>query len=374
MIEDKLKRIAKIWNYYILEHKLCSSKIKFTDDVKTNYFGAILGYFQDTLDIVFTNNKHSNYTNKFAFTISFLQAIYIHQDFTQEMLEIFKPSITKEDLKQDPSYYINRNIRNELVGHPIRKIAGRLISSTLFSYRANEDEIEYLRYHKDKNFKFKSETIKIADIQERHRKFLEKYLNIILEELMKILDGYLREIDIFENEIKGDDFKSVLNYAEFCFETIFKSDYVYDKESLIKIYDRKDEHRRYKNYIDRFNKDLLASLSDKKTSIKKLLEGKSMDGVSYEELPVPEIVIVYANSDHSEDVINSREINYLYEIEKIATKRNSIDFKFNSRMLKTKCHNNELVLKELEHMEKNISDDIEYYTSLRLICAELNVD
>ncbi len=121
-IEDKLDRIADIWNYFIWEYKFCSSKIKFNDDVKTNYFGDILGYFKDTLDIVFANNsKHSSYTDKFSYAISFLQAIYIQQDFTQELLGIFKTGIEKGNLKYDESYSINRDIRNELIGHPIRK-------------------------------------------------------------------------------------------------------------------------------------------------------------------------------------------------------------------------------------------------------------
>src|SRR5664280_340088 len=131
-VEEKLDRIADIWNYFIWDYKFCSGKIKFNDDVKTNYFGDILGYFKDTLDIVFQTKKATNFNDKFSFSISFLQEIYIQQDFKQEMLEIFKTGINKRDLKQDPSYYINRELRNELVGHPIRKFQDKLVSSTLY--------------------------------------------------------------------------------------------------------------------------------------------------------------------------------------------------------------------------------------------------
>ena len=64
-------------------------------------------------------------------------------------------------------------------------------------------------------------------------------------------------------------------------------------------------------------------------------------------------------------------VDYHYEIGNIATKRNVMDFDFFSGILKSKCQNNDLILGELEHMEQNISDEIEYYTSLRLICLEL---
>ena len=50
-IKFKLDKIADIWNYFIWDYRYCSSKIKFNDDVKTNYFGDILDYFQDTLEV-----------------------------------------------------------------------------------------------------------------------------------------------------------------------------------------------------------------------------------------------------------------------------------------------------------------------------------
>ena len=121
-IEFKLDKISDIWNYFIWDYRYCSSKIKFDDDIKTNYFGDILGYFQDTLDIVFeTKILPTEHSEKFSHTISFLQAIYIQQDFVEEMLSIFKTGIDKGQLKNDHSYSINRDLRNELIGHPIRK-------------------------------------------------------------------------------------------------------------------------------------------------------------------------------------------------------------------------------------------------------------
>lgn len=394
-VEDKLDRIADIWNYFIWDYKFCSSKIKFNDDVKTNYFGDILGYFKDTLDIVFTTNKHSNYTDKFSFTISFLQAIYIQQDFTQEMLEIFRIEIDKGNLKQDPNYYINRDLRNELIGHPIRKIGipteefvkkkcdscGNLfnkpknklalLSSTLFSYQESEDEIQYLLYHRDNNFKFESRTFKIADIQARHRQFLETYFDVILAKLKSILYVYLTELDKLEKVIDNHDFNTVLKLVELYCEAIFKSDFVYDKTSLIKIYDRRNEHIRYQNFINKFYNDLRTAITEKRNSVKDIFERKVIDMAAFEGLLLPKINVVFANSDDTDGVPMPRKETYHYEISKIATKRNSMDFDFFGGILKAKCKDNNLVLSELEHMEKNIYNEIEYYTSLRLICVEL---
>jgi hypothetical protein len=370
-IEDKLDRIADIWNDFIWDYNFCSRKIKFNADVKTNYFGDILGYFKDTIDIVFTKKLHISYPDKFSFTISFLQAIYIQQDFTQEMLEIFKTGIDKGDLKQDSNYYINRELRNELVGHPIRKFEGSLTSSTLFSYQANADEIQYLRYHKDNNFKFESKTDKINDIQERHREFLNKYFDIILTRLKAILDDYLVELDKLDKVIKNRDFDTVLKLVELYFEAIFKSDFIYDKASLTKIYARRDEHIRYKNFIDKFYNDLTNAITDKRAYVKDIFERTLNDNSLLEGSPAQSIEIIYSIPEDNDLNSEPRKETYHYEIGKIATKRNPMDFDFFGGMLRTKCQDNELVLTELKHMESNIFNEIEYYTSLRLICSEL---
>ena len=36
--------------------------------------------------------------------------------------------------------------------------------------------------------------------------------------------------------------------------------------------------------------------------------------------------------------------------------------------------NNKIVINELNHMESNINNDLEYYTAYRLICTELKED
>jgi hypothetical protein len=367
-ILEKLDRITDIWNHYIWEYKFCSSKIKFNDDVKTNYFGDLLNYFKDTFEIVYSENQPRSFSDKFSYTISFLQAIYIQQDFVQEMLEIFKTGVDKGQLKQDPTYSINRELRNELVGHPIRKYEDKLISSTLFSYRAKEDEIEYLRYHKDNNFKFESKSFSIKEIQKRHEEFLDKYFDIMIARLKVILDEYLAELNKLENVINKNDFNTILKLVELYFESIFESDFVYDKLSLLKIYSRKEEHPRYKLFIDRFNTDLKNYLNDTKADIVRLFEPKQTNNFTQESFELPKIEIVFANPS---DKPLEQKVTYHYEIGKLATKRNPMDFEFFSGFLKSKCQDNRTVMEELKHMELNIFDEIEYYTSLRLIGIEL---
>nr|WP_162988858.1 hypothetical protein [Pedobacter schmidteae] len=371
---SKLDKIADIWNYFILQYKYCSGKIRFNEDIKTNYFGDILGYFQDTIEIIASKKRYSDYSYKFVFTISFLQAIYVQQDLIEEMLEIFKTGINKGDLKQDENYTINREIRNELVGHPIRKFEGKLISSTLFSYQNNQDEIEYLRYHRDNNFNYEGKRFKIVEIQQRHEKFLEKYFDLILVKLKSILDEYSAELDKLEQVIENKTFDTVLKLVELYFESIFESDFIYDKVSLIKVYGRRNEHKRYQSFIERFYADLKGSLVEKRAFAKDIFEKKRIDNLADNKPVDLNVEIVFTKPGDRTVQIQPSKVTYHYEIGKLATRRNLNDFRFFGKVLKSKCQGNSLVLEELRHMELNIYDEIEYYTALRLISKELRED
>ena len=81
--------------------------MKFFNEVKTNYWGIILGYFTDTFDIIFVPQLTETYTERFSHNTSLLQAIYAQQDFVEEMLIVFKCNLTRRDLKDDDNYSLN---------------------------------------------------------------------------------------------------------------------------------------------------------------------------------------------------------------------------------------------------------------------------
>ena len=366
----KLDRIADIWNHFIWKYNFCKRKIKFTPEVRTNYFGDILGYFQDTFDIIFDDRESKSHSDRFSNQISLLQSIYIQQDFIEELLIIFKTGIEKGDLKKDLNYSLNRDIRNELVGHPIRKYKGEFISSCLFGYNGGQDKVVYLRYHKDNNYKFESMEFPVIEIIQRHRNFLNKYFDKILDKLKLILLDFSREIENIERLIDKKSFDEILTISKVFYESIFDYDFVYDKESLQKIYAKKDEHRRYQNLINKFYYDLKSSLKEKKEYATKLFEPRKEFKETNIGIPIFDIEFVDATKIDSTE--KERPVTYHYELGKIATKRNPMDFDFFGGCLKRKCADNELVLNELEHMESNMYNDIEYFSAYRLICTELN--
>lgn len=375
-LKYKLDQIANVWNDFIWENDFCKQTIKFETEMRTNYFGDILDYFQDTFDIIFDNRESKSYSDRFSNHISLLQSIYVQQDFIEELLIIFKCGINKGDLKKNINYSINREIRNELVGHPIRKINGQFISSCLFGYNGGSDKIVYLRYHKDNNYEFESKEYEVSDIILRHKFFLEKYLDKILNKLKRILSSFVKKLENIEALIDSKSFEDILNILSVFYESIFKYDFIYDKESLLNIYSRKNEHRRYQNLIDKFYYDLKNSLKEKKEYAIKIFEPNKVYKISETEKPIFDIndlkFIDTSTSIQIEHI--ERPITYHYELGKIATKRNPMDFSHFGGYLKIKCANNRIVLDELEHMESNIYEEIEYYSAYRLICTELKED
>lgn len=365
-IEHKLDTISEIWSHFIWEYDFCKRTIKFTDEVKTNYLADILAYFKDTVLIIFDKKESSSYSDTFSNHISFLQSIYVQQDFIDELLTIFKCGITKGHLKRDENYSLNRGIRNELVGHPIRRTLERhLISSCLYGYNSNENKISYLLYHKNKDFSFEIREYLISDIILRHYNFLNTYLDKVITKLKQILRNYNKELNNFKTLIERKAFDVVLKNTSRLYESIFKSDFIYDKASLEIVYNRKDEHNRYQNLINLFYLDLGNGISETIDHIQSLIKPNTIEEDQLIE------------SEYIDDLDESPEdrnlpISCQYELGKIATNRDILNFNFFANSLRTKCANNQIVISELKHMENNLNNDIEYYTAYKLIYTELN--
>jgi len=374
-LDNKLDKISDIWNNYIWEYKFCNSKIKFTPDVKSNYFGDILSYFSDTFNLIYNNKKADSFSDNIEISISFLQAIYIQQDFIEELLHIFKCDLDKGDLKKDINYSVNRELRNELVGHPIRKsdINGtrQLLSSTIFSNSTNADQISYLRYHLDNNYKFEEVTHSKESILKRHSAFIEFYFDIIIEKLKGILSLFKIKIEEIEKVVANAPFENVVKIVSDSFEYIFKTDHLYKPDILLQVYKLRNTNRRYANAFELFQRDLNQFLFDKKQDINEIIRDTDRHSLTQtdEEIILPEIIFTESN----EKVDTSKiAVSYHYELGKLVDRSDITKFRFFSSLLKSKCKDKELVLAEIENMEMNLDNTLEYYCSFHLVDKELN--
>ena len=364
ILGKKLDRISDIWNHYIWEYKFCSSKIKFTTDVRSNYFGDILSYFSDTLPLIYKSENTDSFTGNVGSSIILLQGIYVQQDLVEELLHIFKCKIEKGDLKKDKNYSINRELRNELVGHPIRKdnIDGKnqLLSSTLFSNLITSETIAYLRYHIDNNYKFESVTHKREDILQRHTDFLITYFDIIISKLKIIIGQFKRKIEQIENVLENGSFENILKIVSNSFECIFTIDYLYKPDLLRKIYKLQGQHLRYNIAIDTFLKELKESLHEKKNSIDEFILDKDWGSTDFSKLKLEIPKIIFTKSTKKVKPIKRKL--YHYELGKLVSNDDFQKFLMFSSFIKLECKD-PIVLEELEHMKTNYRNNLEYYSS-----------
>lgn len=372
-IESKLNQITDIWNDFIWQYKSCQRVIRFTEEMKTNYFGDIIGYFQDTTDLIFNYSESHPQAERFSKQISLLQSIYVQQDLIEELLRVFNLNINKGNLKKDPNYTINRDIRNELVGHPIRRYNGNgpLLSSCLFGYNGENDTLTYLKYHRDNKFEFELLEFAISEIISRHNNFIQFYFDKILHKLKSVLKKFNNTLVPLNNLIDTKSFSELLQVSTILFESIFESNYIFDKASLLTINSKKEEHIRYKNVIDQFYIYLKLSLKETQEAInehlKPTIQSEKNTNIS------TKFNITFVEVTNSHYVNNERTQTYHYEMGKLGSNRNREKFNFYSSLLKQKCSDNKLVIDELNHMSQNLNNDIEFYSSYYLIQKELKI-
>ena len=371
-LQKKLLEISNIWHTFIWKYKSCPLQKRFLGDIKTNYLGDIFGYFEDTLGVIYSNhNTTSNFINNFNKQVGLLQSIYLQQDFIEELLRIFKCNLDKGILKNDSNYSINREIRNELIGHPIRIISGELISSTLFGYHPPKNSILYLRYHKDNSFEFEAISHNIKDIKARHTIFLNTYFDIILSRAKVFLHEFIDKITHIKMVLNNKSFETVLKLVDLYFNDIFESDNMYDKESLMYIYKKKNSHLRYSNFIQSFYLDIKKSIEETKSYIESFITPIKKDKIQQ----TLNITINYVENISNEIYTKTYQYKtYHYEISKLDSKHDIAYIKYIIEYLEKVLYYNPVILEELYHMKSNLNNDLEYYCSLKLISSILETE
>lgn len=349
-IDNQLEKITDAWNDYFWEYKFCQNQIKFTDEIKTNYYGDILSYFNDTLNNLSKVEYESTFEKSIFQSVGILQLIYTHQDLIDELLYIFN---IQKSSKSDKNP--NREIRNELVGHPIRRHpkTNEIISSVFFGSEFKNGVIHYILYDKGKIMSSKNMVYTIDDIIGRHTIFLEKYLNIILKKIETILKRFqkqLAELLLLVNQ--GIDFSKVLRLVEHRFNKIEKDNYLFKSNILTECFSRQNEHPRYKNAIDLFITTLKEYLQGTIENIDEMFEPPKKA-----EYNNPVKIKIVRSNINSTKTSEQRELSYefskLFENHPI----------FGISYFKRKFQKSKILMAELINMEKNSSNTLEFYSS-----------
>jgi len=349
-VDKKLEKITNAWNYYFWEFTFCQNQINFTDEIKTNYYGDILSYFNDTLSNLSNVKYESTFQKSIFQSVGILQLIYTHQDLIDELLYIFNlPKSSKED--KSP----NREIRNELVGHPIRRNprTNEFISSVFFGREFKNGTIHYILYDKGKIMSSKSLYYSIDELIAMHQSFLEKYLDIILGKIKTVLKRFqkqLAELNTLLN--RGIDFFKILKLVEQRYNKIEKQDYLFKAEILQKCFVKQDEHPRYKNVISLYLKTLKKYLPETILNIDELFAP-----LKKQEVYKPIKIKIVAGNINTSAMSKQKELSY--EFSKLFENHPVFGIDY----FKRKFSRSKIVLEELRNMENNISDTLEFYSS-----------
>ena len=359
-VKEKLDRISDVWFHFVWDYRFLRTEVNFNDETSTTFFGDILTYFGDTFELLsMTNNSKTYQENTFFFT-GLMQIIYVQQDLVEELMYAFKLDRSKQ-MANDPDRSINRNLRNELIGHPIRRSkeeSNSLVSSVIFGNQLSNEKIHYVLYARENEFKGQEVEHKLTEIIERHITFLNRYFDFILEKIKIILDRFNKKILELQKVVKNGSvsFESKLELVGQLFESIFKENYLYKKEILIEVNKRYNEHHRYKFAMEMFLSELEDLMIGKMDSADELLAPKRKP-LNINEFVPPKINIVFSNDPPPKDENEKRD--YGYELGKLMSKHPIWGVSY----FKEQFSHDKTILEELDNMTFNEGSDLEYYCS-----------
>jgi len=367
-IKEKLTLITKIWNDFILESRYCQSKINYTKEVKSNYYGDLMFYLSDTFELIKFNSIQNNLQEEIFESTSVLQLIYVHQDLIEELLYIFK--FDKGKILADCPYRKhNRDLRNELIGHPIRRNkseGNKLVSSVLFEPRPELGKLEYIIYSSKNNFRGKEKSYLKDEIISNHKLFLNKFFDIILDKLKAILIDYLKEHEkFFDTIIQKLPVPKLVPYLECKFEYVFNTRTLSKPTEIIELFELKDENPRFEYALNEFIRSFEISML-------------------YKIISIHEITKLNADPKHQEKLDNLIDADERVNID-LRNQENNLGYKLSKLIerhpvfkidgFKREFANSALIIEELDFMEENFSNDTKYksgWLTLKKMISEMN--
>lgn len=368
IINKKLNQLNDMWINYIWEIEILKSIVSDKKEVWKNYFADIIIYFEDTLEII--DKKYDiNKQNKETILefIAVMQIIYVQQDLMDEILKMFKLECSKKEDKNP-----NRQIRNELVGHPIsRDRREKLISSSIFGYDIEQEKVCYTKYDLcSESFKYEKIYYDLENIVDTHKKYLNKYLDIIINKIEIEIRKQLKELKDknkmlvnkkYETKEEFDEFiQSVENYFP-----LNNLNYI-NKDILKQCYMKKEEHIRYKYFIEKSIQEIIDTAKEIEKNLEEELNKKihnddfrEINFKIYNEV-ISNIKLIGVKNEKKE--ISFKD-NMIYYFEKMYEKKGELGI----NILKKEFIEDKKVYDELINMENNLSNDSEYYVSLEYI-------
>lgn len=367
--KKRLIKITIVWNNYILNE--CYNKNKINYKNRHNDYAEILNYFLDTFESIAAYNEKSSDTSfgdALLLKIGLLQILYVHQDLIREMTNIFGTKevdiINRKEL---------RNLRNELVGHPIcRDKEGDLISSVLWDYNDDIDNISYTKYYYkiDKTEEIKH---KIEDILEKHNDYLIYNFNEIYKKQKKIINIYKTKMQHLKKMIENQvDKQRIIGFVKDYMNNFSKMSF-FTVETMKKAVSKYDDDERYRIFYEYFLVELGKHVDEVINNIDELINEKKYN--EDKDAKEKHVIIIDIITDSTDEVHNiSEEEKRKDRTQYCMSKLSEIKYLPKLRVIdvmEKMYKNNENIVKYLNELKKYKDDDFEYDISYVLLKNEL---
>ncbi len=361
------------WNEYIFRSKFCCSKVKFTDEEKTNYVADLFNYFDDTILLLKDFKVNDNYLSALYDNIAVLQLMYIQQDLTNELFQIFLVEKPEDD-------NIIRYLRNELIGHPISrdKKTKNLTSSVFITSQTQDTTLEYIRYHKKNNYKSELKRFDWNELFAKQQEYLITHFNLLLAKIDEVLLEYKNVITDLLSTIDKLSNDEIVKEVEKVFERYNKNASPYSYEHILHNNSKLGQHPRYdysnRIYIDGLKDSILETCRFIDEFVNREFKREA-------DKPMPPKVIIRFSDTHEQTesnndieeviVVKGKEkrqtFDYYYALSKLSNPTHPFGMSFFIR----EFANDTEIMTELENMQ--IPNSAEFHISyeyLRLLLQQ----
>ncbi len=355
IILQSSKYAREAWNDYFWRFRLCQNLIRFTAEERTNYIGDLFNYFDDTVQLISTFKLKDNYLSSLYESVATLQFMYIQQDLIDELLSIFKlPQSSSENKKTI------RNLRNELIGHPIsRDKQKKLVSSVFITAETQQSTLQYVRYHKDNHFQSDFIIFDWKSIFQLHESFLIENFKLILIKIDTKLRFFRKKLLEMHRAIPHKTFTELVPWVSQIYETFHKNSRLFSSENILYCFQFKEKHPRYQHAIQLYLEGLNESLIGTIQLIDDFINRSSKSFSPLKSFSTKSEVILTKSESHEEIQQNKSihsEFSKLYENHPI----------FGISYFKRRYKSDPEIFTELLNMEAN-SNPAEYSASFEYL-------
>lgn len=351
-ISEKIDVISHFWVHYACKYQTILKKLNWSEKHNPTFFADAVEYLTFSSELVF--EKYNPKTESLLSLTGAIQMMYVQQDLLDELRKIFcLPQAIKTG-------YVFRQMRNELIGHPISwDEKGNLKSTVLWNGGFDGESIDYVKYASENNFVPERETIyTVSELLEEHKQFVNKQLDEIINKikcLVKIYKSQLKQIVNLQDDITK--FPIYLRLAQQLFEGVFIHSHAFKPEILQHCYDKMDEHQRYKYVIEYFIKTL------------RDLVGETLEELETGLLPhnrlIPADSIVFKWHSQTKNLTTVKGSN---ELDYILTKLVERKPVCTPGDLRSYVNENSAAMSEISQMEKYYQHDMEYFAAYEYLC------